>query len=129
MRKGVIEIILGLLCGIFLGITGIAPTGVILILLDFLQIGDYKSNLGTILFLYLFPLSIGSVYKFYKSNKINFSLGGILLFTTIVGSYISSTFVVGNKNQLSTKTIKYITSCLGFFIGIVFLLSGYYEKN
>ena len=97
MNQFLIESILGLLCGLFLGVTGIPPTGLILLALDVLKIGDYKSNLGTILFLNLFPISIGSVYEFYKSKQINFSLGYLLLFTIILGSFIGSKFVVGEK--------------------------------
>ena len=129
MNQFLIESILGLLCGLFLGTTGIAPTGIVLIALDILNIGDYKSNLGAVLFLNLFPITIGSVYEFYKSKQINFKLGLILLLTIILGSFIGSKFVVGEKSQISTKTVKYITSFMGFLIGIVFLFSANYEKN
>ena len=129
MNQFLIESILGLLCGLFLGITGIAPIGLVLIALDLLKIGDYKTNLGAVLFLNLFPITIGSVYEFYKSKQINFSLGYILLITIIIGSYLGSKFVDGNKDSLSTKVVKYITSVLGFFIGIIFLFSAYNEKN
>ena len=129
MNQFLIESILGLLCGLFLGITGIAPTGLILIALEFFKIGDFKTNLGSILFLNLFPITIGSVYEFYKSKQINFTLGTILLLTIVLGSFIGSKFVVGEKYTLSTKTIKYITSILGFFICTIFFYSAYYEKN
>lgn len=129
MKKIIIESILGLLSGIFLGITGIAPTGFILIALNLLQIGDYKSNLGAILFLNLFPITIGSVFEFYKSKKIDFSLGITLLLTIILGSFIGSKFVVGDKNVLSTKMIKLITAFLSLFMAGAFFYSSYYEKN
>ena len=129
MNEFLIESILGILCGLFLGITGIPPTGLVLLALDMLKIGDYKSNLGAILFLNLFPISIGSVYEFYKSKQINFSLGAILLLTIILGSFIGSKFVAGEKAILSTKAIKYITAYLSLFVGVSFLYSAYYEKN
>ena len=128
MNQFLVESILGLLCGLFLGVTGIAPTGVILIALDLLKIGDYKSNLGAIMLLNLFPITIGSVYEFYKSKQINFSLSYILLLTIICGSFIGSKFVVGEKAKLSTKTVKYITAYLSLVVGIIFLISAYYEK-
>jgi len=128
MNQFLIETILGLFSGLFLGITGIAPTGIILIALDLLKIGDYKSNLGAILFLNLFPITIGSVYEFYKSKQINFSIGFILLLTIILGSFIGSKLVAGDKNTLSTKSVKYITACLSLFVGFVFLYSAYYEN-
>ena len=129
MNQYIIEAILGALCGLFLGITGIAPTGLVLLALDLFKIGDYITNLGTILFLNLFPITIGSVWEFYRSKKINFSLGLILLFSIIFGSYLGSKMVVGDKNKLSKKTIKYITSALGFTIGLSFLISAYYETD
>ena len=129
MNQFLIESILGLLCGLFLGVTGIPPTGLILLALDMLKIGDYKSNLGAILFLNLFPITIGSTYEFYKSKQINFSLGFILLLTVILGSFMGSKFVVGDSSSLSTKAIKYITAYLSLFVGVSFLISSYYENN
>ena len=128
MNQFLIESILGLLCGLFLGVTGIPPTGLVLLALDMLKIGDYKSNLGAVIFLNLFPITIGSTYEFYKSKQINFSLGFILLLTIILGSFIGSKFVVGEKAFLSTKDVKYITAYLALFVGVVFLYSAYYEK-
>lgn len=124
-----IEIFLGIITGLFLGITGIAPTSIILLIMDLLKIGDFKTNLGSILFLNLFPITLGSVYEFYKAKHINFTFGFILLFSIIIGSYISSKLVVGKENILSVKHVKYITSVLGFIIGFSFLISAYYEKN
>lgn len=129
MNRYIIELFLGLITGAFLGITGIAPTGLVLILLDYFKIGEYKSNLGAILLLNLFPLTIGSIYEFYKSNSINYELGIILLFSVMIGSYLGSKIVVGNGFTLSLKQIKYITSLLGFVIFILFLNSAYHEKN
>ena len=129
MNQFLIESTLGLLCGLFLGITGIPHTGLVLLALEFFKIGDYKTNLGTIIFLNLFPITIGSSYEFYKENQINYSLGIILLLTIILGSFIGSKIVVGKDSALSIQNIKYITSALGFFIGISFLISAYYHKN
>ena len=125
----IIEFLLGLISGGFLGVTGIAPLGLLVIVFDYLGIGDYKTNLGSIIFLNLFPISIGSVYEFWKAKKINFKMGFILLISVILGSYISSKFVVRKDNPLSTKTIKYISAILGLIISIVFFYSAYYDKS
>ena len=129
MNQYIIEAILGLLSGIFLGITGILPVGVFLIILDYLNIGDYRSNLGAILFLNLFPYTIGSIYEFYKTKKINYRLGWILLFSIIVGSYIGSKYIVGAGFKLSVKQIKYVSAILALIMMIVFFISAYYEKD
>ena len=125
----IIEAFFGILSGLFLGITGIPASGITLLGLDYFKVNDYKSILGAILFLNLFPISLGSVWEFHKAGKIDFIMGEILLLTIIIGSYIGSKYVVSGKNQLSTKTIKYITSYFSFLTGILFLLSAYYEKN
>ena len=129
MNQYVIELILGLLAGFFSGITGILPIGLLLIIFDYLNFGDYRSNIGAIALLNLFPISIGSFWEFYKTKKINYSLGYILLISIIIGGYIGSKFVVEERFKISKKTIKYITSGLGFTIGILFLISAHYEKE
>ena len=129
MLQYLIQIVLGVLSGLFLGITGIAPTGLILIALDNLKIGDYKSNLGAILMLNIFPITISSVYQFYKSDKINYSLAFILLFSIITGSYFGSKMVIGKNSFLTVKNIKYLTGLLSLFVACVFLSSAYYETN
>jgi uncharacterized membrane protein YfcA len=129
MNQYIIELILGIITGLFSGITGILPIGLLLIIFDFLKIGDYASNLGAIALLNLFPISIGSFWEFFKANKVNYSLGYILLLSIITGAYIGSKFVVNEKYKLSKKTIKYISSILGFTGGIVFLISAEYEPN
>jgi uncharacterized membrane protein YfcA len=129
MIEYIIEFLLGLLSGGFLGITGFAPLGLLIIVLDYLGIGDYKTNLGSILFLNLFPISIGSVYEFWQSKKINFKMSFILLISVILGSYISSHFVIRKEHPLSIKTLKYISAIMGLIISIVFFYSAYNEKN
>jgi uncharacterized membrane protein YfcA len=129
MIQYIIETFFGFLSGLFLGITGIPATGFILLGLDYFKVNNYKSILGTVLFLNLFPISLGSVWEFYKAGKIDFTMGWILLITTIIGSYIGSKYVVSGKNQFTNKTIKYITAYLSFFTGFLFIISAYYEKN
>ncbi len=129
MSQYIIELIIGLLAGLFLGVTGIAPVGLILIALEVFKIGDYKTNLGSILFLNLFPISIGSVYEFYKANKIDYRLGGILTLSIIIGSYISSKIFLDREKYISPKVLKYITSALGFSIGIIYFTSAYFHDS
>jgi uncharacterized membrane protein YfcA len=129
MEQYIIELILGLLAGLFSGITGILPIGLLLIIFDYLHIGNYKSNLGAIALLNLFPISAGSFWEFYKADKVNYSMGFILLLSIIIGGFLGSKLVVNDKITLSKKTIKYITAALGFTIGITFLVSAQYETN
>jgi len=129
MNKFILEMVLGLICGIFLGTTGIAPTGLILLALDYFKIDDYITNLGTILFINLFPITIGSVWEFYKAKKIDFTMGIILFLSIALGGFLGSKLVVSKNYKLSKKMIKYITSTLGLIIFISFLISAQYETN
>jgi uncharacterized membrane protein YfcA len=127
MNQYIIELILGLAAGILSGVTGILPIGVLLIIFDYLGIGNYKSNLGAIAFLNLFPISIGSFWNFYKTNNVNFSMGFILLLSIITGAYFGSILVLDKRYELSKKQINYLTSVLGFTIGITFLIAAQRE--
>jgi uncharacterized membrane protein YfcA len=129
MNQYIIEVILGLISGVFLGITGILPVGIILIVLDYLNIGDYLSNLGAIMFFNLFPFTIGSFYEFYKTKNINYPLGWILVFSIIIGSYIGSKYVLYKGLKLTIKQVKYISSMLALVMMIVFFISAYYETD
>jgi uncharacterized membrane protein YfcA len=129
MIQYIIELFFGLISGVFLGLTGIPGMGLTLLGLDYFKVNDYKSILGSILFVNLFPISVGSVWEFYKAGKIDFTLGWILLISIILGSYMGSLYVVKGKNQLSNSTIKYLTAYFSFFTGILFLISAYYEKD
>jgi len=124
-----IEIFSGLLSGIVLSVTGISPFNLLILLLDYLKIGNHVSNIGLVLFINLFPISIGGVYEFYKANKINYKLGFILLISVIIGSYVGSKLILGKTNKLSVKTIKYITAFYGLILFITYLISAYNEKN
>ena len=97
MNQYIIELILGLAAGILSGVTGILPIGVLLIIFDYLGIGNYKSNLGAIALLNLFPISIGSFWNFYKTNNVNFSMGFILLLSIITGAYFGSILVLDKR--------------------------------
>lgn len=127
MYEYIIEIILGISIGTFFGITGIYGTSLILITLDYLNIGDYVSNLGSLALIHLLPLSISSFLNFYKANKVNYPLGLILGISIIIGAYFGSKLVV--KKQFSIKTIKYMTSMLGFITFILFFISAQNEKD
>jgi uncharacterized membrane protein YfcA len=129
MNQYVIELILGLLAGGLSGATGIMPTGLLLLFFDYLEIGNYKNNLGAIALLNLFPISLGSFWNYYKTNNVNYSMGLILLISIIIGGYFGSKLVVDKHYELSKKTIQYMTSILGFIIGVTFLISAWNQKD
>jgi uncharacterized membrane protein YfcA len=117
--------LIGLISGLLLGLTGILPLGFFIILFKFLDVGDYKTILGTVLYVILFPLSIGSVWEFYKAKKINFFVGNILIITMVIGSYFGSKLVLDERFKLTEKTIKYITAIMTFIASIIFFITAY----
>lgn len=117
--------LIGLISGLLLGLTGILPLGFFVLFLKYLNVGDYKTVLGTVLYVFLFPISVGSVFEFYKAKKINFFIGNILLITLIIGSYISSKFLLEEQFKITEKTIKYISCVMTFLASIVFFIDAY----
>ena len=125
MFNTIIICLVGLISGLLLGLTGILPLGFFILLFKYLDVGDYKTILGTVLYVILFPLSIGSVFEFYKAKKINFLVGNILLVTMVIGSYIGSKLVLDEHFKLTEKTIKYITAIMTFVASILFFIAAY----
>jgi uncharacterized membrane protein YfcA len=128
-NKYIIESVVGLFSGVMMGFTGMPPNAIILLLFDLCKLRDYKTIIGTILFLNLFPLTIGSVYAFAKNDKIDYIMGGILLFTIVIGSFIGSHYLLDYQKLFTVKTIKAITTFISFVIFILFFYSYFNEKN
>ena len=103
MFQYIIELVFGLLSGILMGITGIPGLPLLIMIFDYFKINEYKKILGAILFINLFPISIGSVWEFYKNKQIDFTMGWIVLLSTIIGGFIGSKLVVDNKFKLSKE--------------------------
>lgn len=118
--------LIGLITGLFSGMTGFFPLGLFIVLFKYLGVGDNETIIGTVLYLLLFPLSIGSVWQFYKSKKINFIIGNILLITIMIGSYFGSKLVLDERYKLTEKSINYITSFITFVASVVFFINGYF---
>ena len=125
MFNTILIILIGLISGLLLGLTGILPLGFFIILFKFLNVGDYKTIMGTVLYVLLFPLTFGSVWEFYKAKKLNFFVGNVLIITMVIGSYFGSKLVLDERFQLTEKTIKYITAVMTFIFSIVFFITAY----
>jgi len=129
MFQYIIELVFGLLSGVLMGITGIPGLPLLILIFDYFKISEYKKVLGAILFVNLFPISVGSVWEFYKNKQIDFTMGWIVLLSTVIGGFIGSKLVVDDKNKLSDKSIKYISAVFSILTGILFFISAQYEKN
>ena len=129
MFKILLPIVLGFITGLFNGSTGVLPTALTLIILNYFNYNDYKKMIGAVALLNLFPISFGSFWNFYITGNVDYILGITLLLTIIVGDYVGSLLVVDKRYQLSEKSIKYLTSILAFISSIVFFISAFYEKK
>jgi uncharacterized membrane protein YfcA len=120
--------VLGLISGIFSGVTGMISTGLILAMLSLINVmSNYESAMGTVLYVALFPITILSTLQYFQKNKINFLYGNILLATTIIGAYLGTKFIL-NTTTLSMKTLKYISAGECFIMSIIFLFGAYNSK-
>ena len=125
MFNTILIILIGLISGLLLGLTGILPLGFFIILFKFLNVGDYKTIMGTVLYVLLFPLTFGSVWEFYKAKKLNFFVGNVLIITMVIGSYFGSKLVLDERFQLTEKTLEHITAVMTFIFSIVFFITAY----
>jgi uncharacterized membrane protein YfcA len=129
IKNIIITSLLGLFGGFLSGFTGLATTGIILVGLSISHvITDYKTLLGTLLYVIAFPLSIGSLWEFYKQKKINFLLGNIIVVTMIIGSFMGTKVILSKNYNISTKFIKYLSGIISVIIGIYFLIDAYNLK-
>jgi uncharacterized membrane protein YfcA len=117
--------LIGIILGLISGSTGNLFTGFAVVLFKYLSVGDYKTILGTVIYVLLFPLTIGSVWEFYKAKKINFLVGNITLISLIIGSFFGSKLVLNDNYKLSEKSIKYISAFFSFLGGGLFLFEAY----
>lgn len=71
----------------------------------------------------MFPVTLGSVWEFYKVEKINFLIGNVLLISSIAGTFLGSRIALNDDFKLSIKTIQYVTSAVALTIGSYFFYS------
>ena len=112
--------LIGIIIGLLMGLTGNLFMGFVIVLFKYLNVGDYKTIIGTTLYVMVFPLTFGSVKEFYEEKKINFFVGNILLITLIIGSYFGSKLVLDERFKFTEKKIKYITAILLFSVSAIY---------
>ena len=111
-------IVVGIVFGIMVGTTGIFPGGFIALILYNLGVfSDFKLCLGTVLFLFALPFSIGGIYEYHKAGKIDYKIGMILFFTAAFGSYLGGKYSF--YYHFSDKSIKYVQAIITTIIAIV----------
>jgi hypothetical protein len=111
-------ILVGLIFGIMVGTTGIFPGGFMALILYNLGVfSDFKLCLGTVLFLFALPFSIGGIYEYHKAGKIDYKFGMILFFMAAIGSYLGAE--ISFYYHFSDKSIKYAQAIISTILTIV----------
>jgi uncharacterized membrane protein YfcA len=111
-------ILVGLVFGIMVGTTGIFPGGFMAIVLYYLGVfPDFKVSLGTILFLFALPFSIGGIYEYHKAGKIDYKIGMVLFVMAVIGSYLGAKFSF--YYHFSDKSIKYAQAIISIIITVI----------
>ena len=103
MSQTIILLFIGLVAGMMSGMLGIGG-GIIIIpalvtILGFSQ----KEAQGTSLGLLLPPIGILAVMNYYKAGYLDLKAAGIMIITFIIGSYITSKFVVSLPENIIKK--------------------------
>jgi uncharacterized membrane protein YfcA len=125
----IFTILIGLITGLFTGFTGLSAMGIVLMALTSSHIiDDYKTIIGTVLYVLMFPTTIAAVLEYHKQDKINFLVGNLLLISLLVGSYIGAKITLSSKYKISEKTIKYTTSFIALSMGTYFFITAYNMK-
>jgi uncharacterized membrane protein YfcA len=111
-------ILVGIIFGIMVGITGLFPGGFIALILYYLGVfPDFKVCLGTVLFLFALPFSIGGIYEYHKAGKIDYKFGMILFVMAAIGSYLGAKWSF--YYHFSDKSIKYAQAIISTIISVV----------
>ena len=118
-------ILIGLISGIITGITGV-QVGVLVPALMFSGlIPNIKTAVGTVLYAFLPPTAILSVYYLYKKKHVDVYKGNVLiitlLFSVLLGARISS--------HLSRKTTLYLSAILFLVLSVSYFILGYRQKE
>lgn len=117
MLRILLTIFIGTLGGLIGGALGLGPSALMLPAILILGIiKDYKTAVGTILLAVLPPVTLLGVIDYYKRDKIDIKISGILFITSFLAAYVGA---IINK-KLKESTLEYIASF------IFFLISSYY---
>ena len=119
----ILSALIGIVVGFIGGIQGIAGGFYIsLLLLMFNITKTQRETAGTTLLAIVFPLSIGALWEYYKSNDINIVVSLIVTFFYIIFAWLGAKL---NKN-ISEKKI-YLSLSILLFLTSIFYFFKYYH--
>lgn len=102
-------VLLGFLCGIFVGLMGTGGGFVLVPLLVYLLHMDQHAAQGTSLLVLLPPLGAGAFYLYWKENRVDLAAGLLCALGMLIGGYAGGIVAVG----INSRDLK------GFFGGFL----------
>ena len=118
MQRSLLTVILGLICGVFVGMLGTPGYAMIVPGLLMLSIiPDYTKAVGTYLLTAAVPLTIAGAYVYYTRKQIDFEISFILMGTLFVGAIIGAYLSKFVDESIRERCAGIIESIIGpFFI-------------
>lgn len=114
MTTVLILLTVGLVAGFLSGLVGIGGGLIIIpVLVYFLQYSQQQAQ-GTVLFMFLLPISILGVINYYKAGYVEYKTALIMAITFIIGGYYGSRLAI----SLDQKLVKQVFGALMVLLGI-----------
>ena len=118
----IVSIVISLFIGIFSGAltvyTGIGASMMVPLVMFFGLIKDYRTAVGTMLLTVFTPAFIFPVYNYYKSDRLDLTVGIPIAIGYIIGNYITSLYFMDSINNQVLYLIFGIYSLIVAYIFI-----------
>jgi uncharacterized membrane protein YfcA len=122
MNVHILSLLIGLISGCVSGITGVGSTTLLFTLVYYFNlIGNYTTIKGTMLYTLLFPVSLFSVYNYYKNGNIDMKIGNLLVISMLIGGYLGSKLILLEKERGDIIS-KRIGGIITIICGIIILM-------
>ena len=116
--KIVISLFIGIVSGALTVYTGIGASMMVPLVMFFGLIKDYRTAVGTMLLSVITPAFIVPVYSYYKSDRLDLTVGIPIAIGYIIGNYITSVYFMDSINNQVLYLIFGIYSLIVAYIFI-----------
>jgi uncharacterized membrane protein YfcA len=121
--KIMISLFIGIIGGALTVYTGIGASMMVPLVMFFGLIKDYRTAVGTMLLVVLTPAFIFPVYSYYKSDRIDLTVGIPIAIGYIIGNYITSVYFM---DSIKNEIIYLIFGIYSLVVGYVFIKKSKY---
>ena len=122
MQRTLLTVLLGLFCGLFVGLLGTPGYAMIVPgLLVLAIIPDYTKAVGTYLLTAAVPLTIAGAYVYYTRKQIDFEISFIMMGTLFLGAILGAYL----SKYVSESIRERCAGCIESVIGPYYLLRSF----